>query len=221
MPALLDTRASAPVLALLLLALVNLLAWPYSAAIQDGWFREGQVVEVGTVAFYLAATAWLLARAAARPDGRSFNIHSALVLLLLAGREQDVHKMFTQGESPLKTRFFLDPQFTSGDKFVGAIVVIVFIGVIAAYAWRYWRPLLAGLRRRSVPHTSMAFVVVLLPGTKFFDTLPRLLRDSGMALGDTLHRFVGINEESSEMILPLVILLALWQSARRTTGRDR
>jgi hypothetical protein len=221
MSALFDTRASAPLLVLLLLAAINLLAWPYSAAIQDGWFREGQPVEVLTVVFYLAATAWLLARAVARAENRVFNIHSALVLLLLAGREQDAHEWFTGGESPLKTRFFVDPQIATGDKLVGAVVAAVFIGLIVAYAWRYWRPLLDGVRRGGVAHTTAAFAAVLLPATKVVDALPRLLRDSGAALGDTLHRFVGINEEAVEMLLPLVMLLALWQSTRRPPDGGR
>ena len=221
MPRLLDSRFSAPLLTLLLLGVINVLAWPYTAAIQNGWFREGQPVEVATVVFYLAAAAWLFARAAGSPAGRGLNIHSALVMLLLAGREQDVHEWFTHGESPLKTRFFLDPNIATGDKLVGAVVATVFIGLLISYAWRYWRPLLAGLRAGSVPHFTAAFVVVLLPTTKVFDMLPRLLREAGLALGDTLHRFVGVNEESSEMLLPLMVLLALWQSAAARTDGAR
>ena len=171
--------------------------------------------------FYLAAAAWLFARAAGSPAGRGLNIHSALVMLLLAGREQDVHEWFTHGESPLKTRFFLDPNIATGDMLVGAVVATVFIGLLISYAWRYWRPLLAGLRAGSVPHFTAAFVVVLLPTTKVFDMLPRLLREAGLALGDTLHRFVGVNEESSEMLLPLMVLLALWQSAAARTDGAR
>ena len=215
---LLLSHATAPLLVLLLMGTANLLAWPYTAAIQDTWFREDQPVETLTWIGYCAAAAWLSVWAVRHPGERGFHLHSGLALLLLAGREQDAHKWLTHGESPLKTAFFVDPQVSTGDKLTGLVVALVFIGVLASYAWRYWRPLLAGLHRGSVAHASAALAVAMLPLSKFFDTLPRLLRDSGHEMERWLHRATGINEESFELLIPLVVLLALWQ---RHATRDQ
>jgi len=213
MSRLLESPFAAPVVALLILVVTNLLAYPYSHDMQMAYFWEHGPVENLTVAGYLACSAWLALLAIRRSSQRTFFTLSALVLLLPAARELDLHKAFTS-DAISKSRYYLDPQIPLPEKLLAVAAILVALALLVSYARRYWRPLVAGVRRGSAAHLSTAIGIALLPVSKTLDTLPRLLRDFGFELGEAGKRVIGINEETLEMTLPLFFLFALVQYLR-------
>ena len=198
-----------PYLAVALTAVISaaavLSAYPFTAERLTALTRETGWIEVATAALYGIATASLLALW--RKDGRFF-LHSAFVVALLWARELDLHKAFTS-DSVLSTRFFFRDHAGVTEKVVAGLVLLVFAVIVIRYL-RNWRRLRDGLTLRSPAAISAALAVLLLPATKSLDAFGRVAKGLGFEITFDINA-VGIVEESVELAIPAVIILAAAQ----------
>lgn len=180
-------------------------AYPFTAERLAALTRETGWIEVATAILYGIATLLLLALW--RKDGRFF-VHSAFVVALLLARELDLHKAFTS-DSVLSTRFFFRDHAGVTEKIVAGLVLLVFAVIVIRYL-RNWRRLRDGLTLRSPAAISAALAILLLPATKSLDAFGRVAKGLGFEITFDINA-VGIVEESVELAIPAVIILAATQ----------
>ena len=198
-----------PYLAVALTAVISaaalLSAYPFTAERLGALTRETGWIEVATATLYGVATLLLLALW--RKDRRFF-VHSAFVVALLWARELDLHKAFTS-DSVLSTRFFFRDHAGVTEKVVAGLVLLVFAVIVIRYL-RNWRRLRDGLTLRSPAAISAALAILLLPATKSLDAFGRVAKGLGFEITFDINA-VGIVEESVELAIPAVVILAAAQ----------
>lgn len=186
-------------------AVAILSAYPFSTERLNDLTRETGWIEVATAVLYLAAALTLLA---SWPSDRRFFLHSAFIVALLGARELDLHKAFTS-DSVLSTRFFFRDQAGLQEKVIAGLVLLVLVVIVLRYL-RYWRRLRDGLTLRSPAAISAALAIILLPATKSLDAFGRVAKGFGFEITFDIN-VVGIVEESVELAIPAVVILAVAQ----------
>lgn len=141
-----------------------------------------------------------------------------MLLFLFGARELDWHKAFTT-DSVLKSNYYLKSAAPLTEKLIAGAVVLLIFALVIYYLACYLRPFLQGLLRRSPPAISIACTFVLLAFTKVVDRSVSVLEvDYGVRVPEWVERLQTALEEPLEFFIPILILLALyqtWASARR------
>lgn len=146
----------------------------------------------------------------------------AMLPLIALAREASLHKSL-YGMSVLKFKFYLAPHIALSSKLItGAIVITLisslFYGLYLAYSW-----LKQGAIKRSSGQFVLTGIIVLLT-TKVFDRMNAILRaDFNILLSEHVAETIIVLEESFEMALPLIFLIAAhyaWQE-RQQRGKHR
>ncbi|MEE8271023.1 MAG: hypothetical protein V3R98_04730 [Alphaproteobacteria bacterium] len=178
--------------------------------------RESGWIEVTTAAIYVLAIVAMLA--VSRID-RWFFVHSAAVVAIMTARELDLHKAFTT-DSVSKLRFYTGDHVGLTEKLVTGAVMLVLAAIVLRYL-KYWRRLYDGIFGRSPAAYSMLLLIVLIPVTKLLDAITRILRGFDIPIFYEIQ-FVGLFEESLELTLPVIMLIAIAQYLieRRRAGAD-
>jgi|HigsolmetaAR202D_1030399.scaffolds.fasta_scaffold06347_2 hypothetical protein len=200
-----------------ILAIIGCLAMlalvPYPTLLD--WTREDAFFEMGSVVGYWLAM--VIALLMARRDPKLFTL-SAVLLFLFGARELDWHKAFTT-DSVLKSNYYLKSAAPLTEKLIAGAVVLLIFALVIYYLACYLRPFLQGLLRRSPPAISIACTFVLLAFTKVVDRSVSVLEvDYGVRVPEWVERLQTALEEPLEFFIPILILLALyqtWASARR------
>lgn len=175
------------------------------------FFKEGYGVERVTVALYaLALVLWF----ASHPPAGSWQV--PLILLLMAFRELDFDKRFTE-VGLLKLQYYLRPAPIT-DKLVGIILLVVVFYAL----WRLLRhnvgPWLRGLiaRRPDAWLVFVAFACVFV--AKAIDGIDRKMAGFGVTFSQSFLIRAGRIEEVLELVFILLVCLAMVLFAHR---RDR
>ena len=155
---------------------------------------------------------WLLAAAATFLVLRPLRwrvVSIALVFVLFAGREADLHKAFTHG-SITKINYYVSPAFPLWERVLAALIVAAIVAlavdlVVAAIRFAI------DDRMFAYPWSCVAGVgVALLGGLKVLDRSEALLQAKlGIGLPEVAANAVSVIEEGLECALPLVFLFAL------------
>ncbi len=170
-------------------------------------YQEGRLVENATVVIY--GLAIVVALAVNRPN-LGLRCHTALVLAIMAGRELDLHKSFTT-ESMFKISYYMKPHDPVMIRVLAGCLVLILLGVFLSYARHLkgvWRNLWEG-RAHAI---TVAVVLVTVPVSKIFDSSPRMVHKFlGIDFPDELRFWLLLSEESLELLIPVLILLAVVQ----------
>ena len=185
-------------------------------AAADRLFSEGHLVENANVVAYVLVLLYFLLRARA---SWSLRWHGALVIAFLTMRELDFHNRFT-AESFMKISYYgrdADPLWV---RVLAGLIFLAVLAVCIAFLGKLYRRR-AALQARAAHAVTTLAAVVLLPLTKVVDSAPREIeRQFGYDLSATARLWMKVLEESSELAVPLVMLLAIWQFddwAKRST----
>lgn len=201
-------RAGLLVAVLLLAALTCWLLLP--APLVRALFWEGGPVERLTEALYVAGAlvAWTC-RDSLRGD-RALRLALSVTLLAAAAREADWHKRWT-GTSVLRVSYYYG-QAPALQRLVAALVVAVVL-VAAVHllrrAWRGWWP---ALRRGEAHAASVGVLLLALVAGKLLDRSRAVLAEQfGIVMSSATAALVRVLEETFELALPLLAILALRQ----------
>jgi hypothetical protein len=130
-----------------------------------------------------------------------------LVLVFLAAREMDLHMSLT-GTSVLRMSYYLNGPF-SGDKAVAlaaVATVIACMGYLARqYAASLWRKLRTG---QSLGVASAAFGLTAVAAKILDRSVSILTRDFGFSVSRGAAELIQALEETLELSLPLIVLVA-------------
>lgn len=198
--------ALAIVLYILLLALLPLLL-SYSVFMFT-FSEQGPFEQLSIVAWIFTA---LIIIVRIRPLGlRAWAF--ALLCIIFAAREADLHKAFTAG-SILKINYYKHAIAPFGEKVVAASVAIAVIALLAYVGFVVARFLLrdGGWRSRAGVWLMIGTVLVVLG--KMLDRAPAVLaEDYGIVLSPLVDLYATAFEEGLEMIHPLILAWSVWIS---------
>lgn len=186
------------------------LAWIPDANL---FFKEGHGVEQLTVALYaLAIILWFSARPAAG------DWHLPVILMLMAMRELDFDKRFTE-VGLLKSQYYLrDAPITA--KLTGILLVLVIVIVLSRLLWRNLRPWLRALAARRLDAWLVFAACACVFVSKAIDGIDRKLAPYGISFAhDAMVRF-GRIEEILEMVFVLLFCQAIVLFAHRPGASD-
>ena len=178
------------------------------------WLKaeNGPIEGTNALLYGVCALVFLLA---ARTDAAT-RLALAVLFAGFAAREMDWHKAFT-GKSVLKLSWYLEDG-SWGAKAVAAVCVAAVALAAATLLLRHAGAVWRGLWRGEAVAASIAVFVVTMAATKVLDrSLNILIEDFGMVFAPATGLLVGSLEETVELALPLIALVAWWQqrAARR------
>jgi hypothetical protein len=138
-------------------------------------------------------------------------IQLALSVLLLACalREMDLHRLFADS-SMLKLSFYLG-DMPASVKVIALTVVSLIAAAVIYLGARVGRALWARRRPPDAASTSLLIFIAVLVVTKLIDRLPAILAENGFPLSAPTSSLLQVFEELSELSLPLIAMLGLYQ----------
>lgn len=200
--------------------------WPLAAAVAATLFwllldtdtlrwlkaENGPIEGTNAALYFVCALVFLLSRRI-EPATR---LALAVLFCGFGAREMDWHKAFT-GKSVLKVSYYLGDapwqQRLVALVAVGAVALAVLTLLLrqAPRLQRYWQ-------RRDAVATSVVVFIVTMAGSKLIDRMENLLaEEAGIVFSPSTGLLIGSLEETIELSLPLIALVAWLQfrAARR------
>jgi hypothetical protein len=173
-------------------------------------FWEGGPVERLTEILYLAAAAFAWTNRRSPRGDTALRLALTVTLLAAAAREADWHKHWT-GTSVLRVSYYYGSA-PAAQRLVAAIIVatvLVAAWHLARRAWRGWWP---ALRRGEAFAATVGVLFTALAAGKVLDRSRAMLAEQfGIVMTQATADLVRVLEETLELSLPLLALLALVQ----------
>lgn len=195
--------------------LVGVLAWYWlPPESQTSWLREGGPVEGSTAAlFFILGLFGLLWRP---QHTERWSWLAVCGLCWAAGaREMDWHKHWT-GKSVLKVSFYWSDAPVL-HKLLALLAVLSVLACALYLLLRYGRHLWQAFWRGDPFARTIATLLAAVVFTKIMDrSVNLLIEDFGVSVAPTVAMLVSMVEESSEISLPLMVVLAVWQHQHPT-----
>lgn len=178
--------------------------------------KDGHIIDIATYAGYALLIASFFffygdfKGRNAKIDWIIFLVLSVCALLREAGIQ---HHLASVDTTPFKSKFFLNPMNPIHEKIIFGLVLIVVFGMVAYIAIKYTKHLITSFFKMNTITWSIAVLCCDLVFAKFADRFPgnwRKMHD-GVSLPRESIDLWSLLEESSEIFLPLIAFIALWQ----------
>ncbi|MBK1614262.1 hypothetical protein CKO44_12370 [Rubrivivax gelatinosus] len=198
--------------------------WPIAAAIAATLFwlllspetlrwlkaENGPIEGTNAALYFVCALVFLLSPRIQAPT----RLALAVLFAGFGAREMDWHKAFT-GKSVLKVSYYLGDAPWQTRLFAFLAVAAVALAVLTLLL-RQARPLLQLWQRRDPVATSVVIFIVTMVITKLLDrSLNLLVEEAGIVFPPAVGLLVGSLEETIELSLPLIALVA-WAQFRNS-----
>lgn len=122
------------------------------------------------------------------------------------------HHLSTTDTTPFKSRFFLNPANPLSEKIIFGAVLLVVFGAVVYLAVKYTKHLIKSFFKMNTVTWSIATMCTILVVSKFFDRFPSNYRHSHEhPLSRQMIESFSLLEESIEIFLPYIVVIALWQ----------
>ncbi len=138
----------------------------------------------------------------------------AFIFLTIAAilREMGIqHALTTHDTTAIKLRFFTNPNNPLYEKIISAVLVLSVLITILYLLIKYTPFLIKGIFKLNPVAWTMSVFAFGAIISKVFDRLPSILRFAGMEVCSTEQAYYSILEEGIESLLPMLIVLALYQ----------
>ena len=130
------------------------------------------------------------------------------------------HHLSTTDTTPFKSRFFLNPQNPLSEKIVFGLVLLLVFGAVIYLAIKYTKYLIVSFFKMNTVTWSVATMCTILVVSKFFDRFPSNYRHSHEhPLSRQMINSFSLLEESIEIFLPYIVIIALWQYHQQIKNR--
>lgn len=178
--------------------------------------EDGQIIDIATYCGYALLIFSLFffyhdyKGRCAKTDWAVYLLLSICALLREAGIQ---HHLTTSDSTPFKSKFFLNPNNPLSEKIIFGIVLLVVFGMIAYLAIKYTKHLITSFFKMNTVTWSTAVLCCDLVFAKFADRFPGNWRKAhdGISLPREQIEIWSLLEESSEIFLPVVAFIILWQ----------
>lgn len=129
-------------------------------------------------------------------------------------RESGIQHHLSQTDTtPFKSRFFTNPNNLLSEKIIFGALLLVVLAAVLYLAIKYGKHLVVSFFKFDTITWSIATLCAVGVAAKIVDRYPSNYRKAhgNVALSDNVYAFLQIVEESSEMFLPYLAMLILWQ----------
>lgn len=175
---------------------------------------DGQLIDVAT---YIGYALMLLTMLALYQDFKgkrlSWFVYFMLGLCALLREAGIQHHLSTTDSTPFKSRFFLNPNNPLAEKILYGAVLLILFGAILYLALKYAKHLTTSFFKLNTVTWSIATFCTVLVFAKFADRFPSHYRHIKNldALPRSFIDLWSLLEESAELFLPLLVVIAFWQ----------
>ena len=123
------------------------------------------------------------------------------------------HHLSKTDTTPFKSRFFLNPNNPWGEKIVFGLVLIVIFAAIIYLAVKYTKFLISSFFKLNTVTWSTAVLCTVLVCAKFADRFPSNWKKAHDNVPLPVNQFEtwALLEEGSEMFLPYLVIVIMWQ----------
>ncbi len=123
------------------------------------------------------------------------------------------HHLSRTDTTPFKSRFFLNPDNPLGEKIVFGLILMLIFGALLYLAIKYAKHLITSFFKLNTVTWSTAVLCCTLVFAKFADRFPGNWRKAhnDVLLPRQQIEIWSLLEESSEMFLPYLVIIILWQ----------
>lgn len=175
--------------------------------------RENGPIEMLTAVGFIVAAAWLFNEGFQKRLSHGFS--SGFITLFLGLRELDFHTRFTT-MGIFKTKFYISDKVPVTEKLIVSIIVLTMLGILLLYAKKHLPTFITKLKAGSRSALSIAMAMGLAVFSKTLDRNSDLIMDFvGIFSAVDLTQFLLVAEETSELAIPLFILLAIAYTGRQ------
>ena len=176
---------------------------------------DGAIIDIATYTGYALLLCGMLYffrdyQGKAKLDWLVFFLLAVCALLREAGIQ---HHLSSTDTTPFKSRFFLNPNNPLSEKIIFGLVLLVVFGMLAYLVVKYTKHLITSFFIFYSVTWSTAVLCCDLVFAKFADRFPGNWRHAhdGVSLPRDQIELWSLLEESSEIFLPLVALIIMWQ----------
>ncbi len=180
-------------------------------ATKDAIFKEGGVVETLSAAGYFMAVALLLFQMVKQRYSKGWSL--CVMLLGFGLRELDFDKRFTT-MGIFKSRFYLSNEVMIGEKMIGVLISALFLVCLFFLLKTFARSFIEDIKARKGQSLTLLMALVFMVSSKSIDGLGRKLKPLGIVLSDSVRSLAGVIEESMELMIPLLFIVAIAEFSR-------
>ena len=176
--------------------------------------QEGQILEIFTNIGYVLMLAAMMYFARDYSDKiTSWGIYLFLGMCAFLREAGIQHHLSKTDTTPFKSRFFLNPNNPWGEKIVFGLVLIVIFAAIIYLAVKYTKFLISSFFKLNTVTWSTAVLCTVLVCAKFADRFPSNWKKAHDNVSLPVNQFEtwALLEESSEMFLPYLVIVIMWQ----------
>lgn len=176
--------------------------------------QEGQILEIFTNIGYILMLAAMMFFARDYSDKiTSWGIYLFLGMCAFLREAGIQHHLSKTDTTPFKSRFFLNPNNPWGEKIVFGLLLIVIFAALIYLAVKYSKFLISSFFKLNTVTWSTAVLCTVLVCAKFADRFPSNWRKAhdGVPLPQNQIEIWSLLEESSEMFLPYLVIVIMWQ----------
>ena len=176
--------------------------------------QEGEIIEIFTNIGYILMLASMMYLAQDYTDKiTSWGVYLFLGMCAFLREAGIQHYLSKTDTTPFKSRFFLNPNNPWGEKIVFGLVLLVIFAALAYLAVKYTKFLITSFFKLNTVTWSTAVLCTVLVCAKFADRFPSNWRKAhdGVYLPQNQIEIWALLEECSEMFLPYLVMLIMWQ----------
>ena len=185
--------------------------------------KEGRIIEDTSHLGYVLLMAVLIYFCNDYKDKiRSWGIYLFLTMCAFL-REEGIHRFLSKTDStPFKSRFFLNPNNPIGEKIIFGLFLIIIASVVVYLGVKYSKHLVTSFFKLNPITWSIATMCTIGVVSKYIDRFPANYRKAhgGVALSEETYAIFQLVEESSEMFLPYIAILILFQYHFKNKASD-
>lgn len=178
--------------------------------------KDGEIIDIATYCGYALLLGGFLyfirdyKTWSAKTDWIVFFLLSICALLREAGIQ---HHLSSTDTTPFKSRFFLNPNNPLSEKILYGFILLVVFGMLVYIAVKYTKHLVTSFFKMNTVTWTTAVLCCDLVFAKFADRFPGNWRKmhNDVALPHEQIEVWSLLEESSEIFLPIVAFIILWQ----------
>ena len=143
---------------------------------------------------------------------RSWGLYIFFTLICFLRESGIQHHLSATDTTPFKSRFFLNPENPLYEKVIYGIILLLILFGVLYLARKYAKHLIRSFLKFDTVAWSIATLCTTGIASKVIDRFPANYHDiNGGRLSENVYIFLQVLEETGEMFLPYLAMLALWQ----------
>lgn len=174
---------------------------------------DGKLIDIVAKCGYLLLLVVLFTFADDYKDKmRSWGLYIFFTLICFLRESGIQHHLSTTDTTPFKSRFFLNPENPLYEKVIYGIILLLILFGVLYLARKYAKHLIRSFLKFDTVAWSIATLCTTGIASKVIDRFPANYHDiNGGRLSENVYIFLQVLEETGEMFLPYLAMLALWQ----------